>query len=130
MKLGKNPASKHQSAGHEHDWQPYPVDPFLLICVMTIHKYIQYDNIKKVLTPIQSQTQLMYLSCIQVQLPRLLLPLLLQCSCMANNVNVQYNGLFLSDIIPLIQCYYHKGTRLNAMKSFFVLTTYVPALTF
>ena len=27
------------SADHEQDWQPYPVDPFLLY-VMTIHTYI------------------------------------------------------------------------------------------
>ena len=37
--------------------------------------------------------------------------------CMAtNNVSVQYKGL-LPDIILLTQCYYHRGARLNAMKS-------------
>ena len=30
--------------------------------------------------------------------------------------SVQYNGGFLPDIILLTQCYYHWGTRLNAMK--------------
>ena len=35
---------------------------------------------------------------------------------MAINVSVQYNGGFLPDIILLTLCYYHRGTRLNAMK--------------
>ena len=40
---------------------------------------------------------------------------------MAINVSVQqYDGGFLPDIILLTQCYYHRGTRLNAMKSFFL----------
>ena len=30
---------------------------------------------------------------------------------MAINVSVQYNGGLLPDIILLIQCYYHRGTR-------------------
>ena len=30
--------------------------------------------------------------------------------------SVQYNGGLLPDIILLTQCYYHRGTRLNAMK--------------
>ena len=33
-----------------------------------------------------------------------------------NNANVQYNGGLLPDIILLTQCYFHRGTRLNAMK--------------
>ena len=38
---------------------------------------------------------------------------------MAINVNVQYNGGLLLDIILLLtQCYFHRGTRLNAMKRF------------
>ena len=41
------------------------------------------------------------------------------CPCMVINVSVQYNGGFLPDIILLTLCYcYHRGTRLNAMKSF------------
>ena len=46
------------------------------------------------------------------------------CPCMAINVNVQYNGGLLPDIILLTQCYLHRGTCLNAMKSF-VFTTFV-----
>ena len=42
------------------------------------------------------------------------------CPCMASNVSVQYNDGFLPYIILLTQCYYHRGTRLNAMKSFFL----------
>ena len=38
--------------------------------------------------------------------------------CMAINVSVQYNGGLLPDIILLTQCYYHRGTPLNAMKRF------------
>ena len=29
------------SADHEQDWQPYPVDPYSAIYVMTIHTYIR-----------------------------------------------------------------------------------------
>ena len=36
-----------------------------------------------------------------------------------NNVSVQHNGVFLPGIVLLTQCYYHRGTRLNAMKRFF-----------
>ena len=36
----------------------------------------------------------------------------------AINVNVQYNGGFLPDIILLTRCYLHRGTCLNAMKRF------------
>ena len=42
------------------------------------------------------------------------------CRCMAINISVQYNGGLLPDIILLTQCYFHRGTRLNAMKSFFL----------
>ena len=37
---------------------------------------------------------------------------------MAINVSVQHNGGFLPDIILLTQCYYHRGTRLNAIRGF------------
>ena len=40
------------------------------------------------------------------------------CPCMAMNVSVQYNGGLLPNIILLTQCYYHRETRLNAMKRF------------
>ena len=50
------------------------------------------------------------------------------CSYMAiNNVNVQYNGGFLPDIIiPLTQGYLHRGTCLNAMKRFFICSLLIP----
>ena len=38
--------------------------------------------------------------------------------CMAITVSVQYNGGLPSDIIMLTLCYFHRGTRLNAMKRF------------
>ena len=45
--------------------------------------------------------------------------------CMAgNNVSVQYNGGFLPGIILLTQCYYHRGTRLNAMERFSIFSYY------
>ena len=41
------------------------------------------------------------------------------CPCMAINVSVQYNSGLLPDIILLLtQSYFHRGTRLNAMKRF------------
>ena len=40
------------------------------------------------------------------------------CPCMAINVNVQYNGGFLPDIILWTQCYLHRGTCLKVMKRF------------
>ena len=50
------------------------------------------------------------------------------CPCMAinNNVSVQYNGGLLPDMIQLTQCYFHRGTRLNAMKRFCI--TFSPSL--
>ena len=35
-----------------------------------------------------------------------------------NNVSVQHNRGFLPGVIMLTQSYYHRGTHLNAMKSF------------
>ena len=51
---------------------------------------------------------------------------------MAINVSVQYNGRLLPDIILLTQCYYHRGTRLNAMKRFCIcsLRSHLNVLTF
>ena len=37
---------------------------------------------------------------------------------MAIDISVQHNGGFLPGIILLIQCYYHQGPHLNAMKRF------------
>ena len=34
---------------------------------------------------------------------------------MAINISVQHDGGFLPGIILLTQCYYHRGTRLNAV---------------
>ena len=45
---------------------------------------------------------------------------------MAINVNVQYNGGFLPDIILLTQCYLHRGTCLNAMKRFCIFAAFDP----
>ena len=44
---------------------------------------------------------------------------------MAINVSVQYNGGLLPDIILLTQCYYHRGTRSNAMKRFCIICMFV-----
>ena len=42
----------------------------------------------------------------------------------AINVSVQYNGGLVPDIILLTQCYYHnRGTRLNAMKRFCIISS-------
>ena len=46
------------------------------------------------------------------------LPFFCWCPCMAINVSVQYDGGFLPDIKLLTQCYYHRGTHLNAIKRF------------
>ena len=47
--------------------------------------------------------------------------------CMAiNNVSVQCNGELLPGIILLPQCYYHRGTRLNAIKRFCILQPTIP----
>ena len=42
------------------------------------------------------------------------------CPCMATNVSVQYNGGLLPDIVMLAQYYFHRGTRLNALKRFYI----------
>ena len=48
------------------------------------------------------------------------------CPCMAINVSVQYNGGPLPDMILLTQYYFHRGTRLNAMKKFLYLQPLIP----
>ena len=45
---------------------------------------------------------------------------------MAINVSVQYNVGLLPGIILLIRCYYHRGTRLNAMERFLSLQPMIP----
>ena len=49
-----------------------------------------------------------------------------------NNVSVQYNCGLLPEIILLTQGYYHRGTRLNAMKRFCLcsLWSHLNVLTF
>ena len=49
-----------------------------------------------------------------------------------NNVSVQYKVGLLPDRILLTQCYYSRGTRLNAMKRFCLcsLSSHVNVLTF
>ena len=60
---------------------------------------------------------------------------LFSCTCMAINVSVPYYGGFLPNIILLTLCYYNRGTRLYAVKSFCVcslcsnLTNYLNVLT-
>ena len=43
-----------------------------------------------------------------------------------NNVSVQHNGGFLLGIILLTQCYYHRGTGLNAMEEVLYLQPMIP----
>ena len=45
---------------------------------------------------------------------------------MAINVSAQYDGGFLPDIILLTQCYYHRGTRLNAMEEVLYFQLLIP----
>ena len=54
------------------------------------------------------------------------------CPCMVIHVSVQYDGGFLPDIILLTQFYYHRGTRLNAMKRFCIFSywSHLNVLTF
>ena len=49
-----------------------------------------------------------------------------------DNVNVQFNGGLLLDIILLTQCHYRRGTHLNAMKRFDLcsLRSHLNVLTF
>ena len=54
------------------------------------------------------------------------------CPCLAINVSAQYNGGLLPDNILLTQWYYHRGTRLNAIKRFCIcsLWSHLNVLTF
>ena len=55
-----------------------------------------------------------------------LLLLFFWCPFVAINVNVQYNGGFLPDIILWTQCYLHRGACLNAMKRFCICSLLIP----
>ena len=48
------------------------------------------------------------------------------CPYMAINVNVQYNGGFLPDIVLWTQCYLHRGTCLNVMKRLCICSLLIP----
>ena len=59
----------------------------------------------------------------------------LKCFCFVFRLlslcmGVQHNGGFLPGIILLTQCYYHRGTRLNAIKSFCIcsLGSHLPSV--
>ena len=67
-----------------------------------------------------------------IQTPRVFCPCFVWFPCMAINVSVQYNGGLLSNIILLTQCYYHRGTRVNAMKRYCLcrLWSHLNVLTF
>ena len=45
---------------------------------------------------------------------------------MAINVSVQYDRGFLVDIMLLTQCYYHRGTRFNAMEEVLYFQLLIP----
>ena len=62
---------------------------------------------------------ILLLPCVMVYYTVLFL-MFFWCPYMAINVNVQYNGGFLPDIILLTRCYLHRGTCLNAMKRFYI----------
>ena len=47
-----------------------------------------------------------------------LISLFFWCPCLAIYLSVQYNVGIVPDMILLTQWYYHRGTRLNAMKRF------------
>ena len=44
------------------------------------------------------------------------------CPCMAINISVQYNGGLSPDIVLVTQCYFHRGTCLNALKRFCIFS--------
>ena len=48
------------------------------------------------------------------------------CPCMAIDVVSGTTGELLPDIVLLTQCYYHRGTRLNATKIFLSLQPMIP----
>ena len=48
------------------------------------------------------------------------------CPCMVINVNVQYNGGLLPDIILLTQRYLHRGTCLNVIQEVLYLQLLIP----
>ena len=91
-------------ADHVPDWQPR-----VLLGMVEARSV----NVKK------TTTTTYILPCVMVYyIISVLILLFFWCPCMAINVSVPYHGGLLSDIILLTQCYFHRGTCLNAMKRF------------
>ena len=91
------------------------------------------NNARRTATHITTKYFITIIPCLMMYcIFSVLFLLLVWCHCMAINVSVQYNGGLLPGIILLPQCYYHRGTRLNAMKRFciFSLRFHLNVLTF
>ena len=57
-------------ADHEQDWQPYPVEYFPLLYVMTIHTYICVHKQQKSCTPrVKAPVNSIYVLLVYLQLP-------------------------------------------------------------
>ena len=70
---------------------------------------------------------ILLLPCVMVYYIVCFVILFFWCTCMAINLSVQqYNGGLLPDIILLTQCYFHRGTRLNAKKRFCICSLLTP----
>ena len=83
--------------------------------------------------PHTSQQSMLLLPCLMMYyIFSVLFSLFVWCPCMAINISVHYNGGLLPGIILLPQCYYHRETRLNAMKRFCIcsLRSHLNVLTF
>ena len=95
------------SADHERDWPPCKVFFFgLATNALNVRNNNNNNNNNA-------------LPCVMVYyVVSVLFLMFFWCPSMASNANVQYNGGLLPDIILLTQCYFHRGTRLNAMKRF------------
>ena len=74
------------------------------------------NNARRTATHITQQCMLLQPCLKMYYIFSVLFLLFVWCSCMAINASVQYNSGLLPGIILLPQCYYHRGTRLNAMK--------------
>ena len=93
----------------------YTVDPRLLPLGNPVKNHV----VALFLQPMQYNSTLLLLPCLMVYyIVSGLFLLFFWCPCITINVSVQCNGGLLPDIILLTQCYFHRGTRLNAMKRF------------
>ena len=80
---------------------------------------------------LQPLLYILLLSCVMVYyIVSGLLLMFFWCPSMAINVNVQYNGGFLPDIILWTQCYLHRGTCLNDVKRFCIYSLLIPPTRF